>query len=444
MQAPQAPKPWQGVRSAKEFGSVNYQIDMFTREPPTGSEDCLYLNVYTPNIKPLNHLPVMVWIHGGGFFWGSGNDDVYGPEFLVRQGVILVTFNYRLGAFGFLCLHTEDVPGNAGMKDQVAALRWVKSNIEKLGGDPGNVTIFGESAGAASVSYHLISPMSKGLFKRAIVQSGSALSWWAQDFEPRERALLLARKLGFDSEDDKELYEFFKSQPMELFVNLKLPVTFAEELVQNILLNFSVVSERKFGNNERFFYGDVKEAVINGIHDDVEVITGYVEDEYLIMFGLFDDLDKYIYQANNCLEFFVPKAIAVNCSIKDQLEVGRKMKKYYLKNEKVSMKNIEQLGKFITCELFIHRMTEWHKICAQKNKNNQYFYKFTCKTERNYFKNIFRVKHLNEGQNVVCHCDDLAYLFTNKLVPQKIDKNSTSFQMIDRVTKLWTNFAKYG
>lgn len=181
------------IRSAKEHGPICYQTDNIFNFSTSGSEDCLYLNVYTPSILPLILLPVMIFIHGGSFKSGSGNEEIYGPDFLVKNEVILVTINYRLGVFGFLSLQSKNIPGNAGMKDQVAALKWVKSNIENFGGDPNNITIFGESAGAASVSFHLISPLTKGLFKRAIIQSGSANCWWAQALEPRERAKALAR-----------------------------------------------------------------------------------------------------------------------------------------------------------------------------------------------------------------------------------------------------------
>lgn len=122
------------------------QVDIFTKEYLPGDEDCLYLNVYTPELNPKNPLPVMFFIHGGAFKSGSGNIDHYGPDFLVQYGIVLVTINYRLEALGFLCLDTAEVPGNAGMKDQVTALKWVHENIANFGGDPKNVTIFGESA----------------------------------------------------------------------------------------------------------------------------------------------------------------------------------------------------------------------------------------------------------------------------------------------------------
>lgn len=143
---------------------------------PSGySEDCLYLNIHTPQISTPNlKLPVMAYIHGGGFTYGSGNVESVGPDFLVPRGVILVTINYRLGALGFLSLQTPECPGNNGLKDQNLALRWIQKNISAFGGNPDNVTLFGESAGSVSVHYHLLSKLSRGLFHRAITQSGTA------------------------------------------------------------------------------------------------------------------------------------------------------------------------------------------------------------------------------------------------------------------------------
>lgn len=133
----------------------------------------------------------MFFIHGGGFYEGSGNDDLLGPDFLIDHNVILVTINYRLGVFGFMSLATAEYSGNMGMKDQVLALQWVQENIHQFGGDPESVTIFGHSAGSASVNYHMLSPMSKGLFKRAIMLSGVAINAWAF-FQPRDHLLPMA------------------------------------------------------------------------------------------------------------------------------------------------------------------------------------------------------------------------------------------------------------
>ena len=145
----------------------------------TSSEDCLFINVWRPaGAEPDAKLPVMVWIHGGAFVFGSGSSPGSSGVQFAKQGVVLVTFNYRLGRLGFFAFpalsreHPEELKGNYGYMDQIAALKWVQRNIAAFGGDPNNVTIFGESAGGVSVHTHLTSPLSRGLFQKAISQSG--------------------------------------------------------------------------------------------------------------------------------------------------------------------------------------------------------------------------------------------------------------------------------
>lgn len=172
--APVAAASWTGVRNADTYGSVCPQIATAFGVAST-NEDCLYLNVYTP--KATGPFPVMVWIHGGAFIYGEGGAG-YDPSKLVAQGIAVVTVNYRLGALGFLAhpaLTAEQGSGsgNYGLMDQQAALSWVKNNIAGFGGDPANVTIFGESAGGYSVLAQVASPLAAGLFQKAIVQSGA-------------------------------------------------------------------------------------------------------------------------------------------------------------------------------------------------------------------------------------------------------------------------------
>jgi len=143
------------------------------------SENCLYLNIWTAAKSSSEHRPVIVWIHGGGFQSGSGSVPVYNGEAMAKKGVVFVTINYRLGLFGFLALPEltresgHDASGNYGLLDQIAALKWVKENIEAFGGNPGNVTIDGQSAGAFSINYLVASPLAKELFQRAIAESGA-------------------------------------------------------------------------------------------------------------------------------------------------------------------------------------------------------------------------------------------------------------------------------
>ncbi len=181
--APEPPAKWKGTRDATQFGSHCAQGRVFEDMiflDPGPSEDCLFLNVYAPaDAKDKSKLPVMFWIHGGGYSGGASSEPRHNGDFLPLKGVVLVTTNYRLGVFGFLATSDQakeagGVAGNYGLLDMVSALQWVKANVKKFGGDPDNVTIFGESAGSFAVSTLMASPMAQGLFEKAIGESGAA------------------------------------------------------------------------------------------------------------------------------------------------------------------------------------------------------------------------------------------------------------------------------
>lgn len=174
-QAPQPVVPWKGVKEARSFSAACAQTAVWITMPK--SEDCLYLNVWAP--EKARKAPVIVWIHGGGYYGGTGAQPGFDGANLAKRGAIVVTVNYRLGLWGFFA-HPElaaespnRVSGNQGILDQIAALRWVKDNIAAFGGDSERVTIMGESAGAGSVAILIASPLAKGLFQRAIAESGS-------------------------------------------------------------------------------------------------------------------------------------------------------------------------------------------------------------------------------------------------------------------------------
>ena len=219
---PEAVEPWGGVRPAQSSAAITPQnvaqrgvLDLNQRpaaEPQ--SEDCLYLNVWTPGIDNARR-PVLFWIHGGGFTSGSGSSPMYkGSRLASRGDVVVVTINYRLGSLGFLNLNEitgGSIPatGNEGLLDQVAALKWVHSNITSFGGDPGNVTIFGESAGGMSVGCQLALPSAKGLFHKAIAQSGAANT---------------ARPLGKAVQVAEQFLDILDVKPGDIDALLALPV----------------------------------------------------------------------------------------------------------------------------------------------------------------------------------------------------------------------------
>lgn len=203
--APVEEPGWHGERLAVLDAPKCTQRDPFRRDTLIeGSEDCLYLNVYTPDPVPETSapLPVMVWFHGGGWQCGSGISSFYGPDFLLDHDIVLVSANFRLGPLGFLSTETLDCPGNNGLKDQLQVLRWVRDNIAAFGGDPQSVTVFGESAGGASVTYHMLSEKSRGLLHRGIAQSGTYYNPWAQPAHKgvaAARAVKLTELVGCDT-----------------------------------------------------------------------------------------------------------------------------------------------------------------------------------------------------------------------------------------------------
>ncbi|HKV04312.1 MAG TPA: carboxylesterase/lipase family protein [Candidatus Acidoferrales bacterium] len=206
--APQPAASWKGVRAATEFGDACWQtpyppaFSIYESALPPLSEDCLYLNVWTSAKSAADALPVMVWIHGGGFTRGAGSIAGYDGENLARKGVVVVTINYRLGVFGFFA-HPEltaesphHASGNYALMDQIAALQWVKKNIAAFGGDPARVTIFGESAGSWAVNLLVASPLAKGLFQRAIGESGASMSAMTSLADAEKSGEKLASTLG--------------------------------------------------------------------------------------------------------------------------------------------------------------------------------------------------------------------------------------------------------
>uniref|UniRef100_A0A671YUN9 Carboxylic ester hydrolase n=1 Tax=Sparus aurata TaxID=8175 RepID=A0A671YUN9_SPAAU len=205
------PKPhpgWDSILKATKFAQRCLQISML-QTSSFGGEDCLYLNIWVPQGQQVSSdLPVMIWFYGGGFMVGGSmganflNNYLYSGQEIADKGkVIVVSVGYRVGVLGFLSTGDSSLPGNYGLWDQHAAIAWVHRNIRSFGGDPDNITLFGESAGGASVSYQTLSPHNKGLFKRAISQSGVAFCPWAMSSKPRTISEQVAVKVGCPTDD---------------------------------------------------------------------------------------------------------------------------------------------------------------------------------------------------------------------------------------------------
>ncbi|XP_030751218.1 esterase FE4-like [Sitophilus oryzae] len=229
---PQPPEKWTGILDATVEGpfcaGVNISAMVKMEFKPQGEEDCLYLNVYTPRdpkeSNPRNLLPVLVFYYGGAFLGGGPVKDRYGADFFMENDLIVVLPHFRISIFGYLSTEDLECPGNWAVKDQLAVLKWVQTNIKRFGGDPGRVTIAGQSAGAVSVNSLFMSPKAKGLFHRAVIMSGSSLCFWAYQTDSRKIAFDLGIALGIETNDTKYLMQELRKVDSNAIMEAQLPV----------------------------------------------------------------------------------------------------------------------------------------------------------------------------------------------------------------------------
>ncbi|XP_026318641.1 esterase FE4-like [Hyposmocoma kahamanoa] len=425
-QDPYPPPKWDGVYNAREEYTCPQHFPWLGL---IGSEDCLKINVYVP-AKAQAPLPVMVWIHGGAFKLGSGGKMLYGPKFLLKKDVILVTFNYRLGILGFLCLGIKEAPGNAGIKDQIAALKWVKKNIAKFGGDPDNVTLFGESAGGASSSVLLASEATKGLFNRVIIQSGSALAGWAINRNPIWIASVIARELGHETDDPNKLYEIFAKADFKdlIEINVKKPL---RKYTDTQLLHLPCV-EKPFEGIQPAI-NDSPYNLLKYKPKNIPIIYGSTTQEGFLI--LADETEESLQEKNDMFLFASDLEFP---SLEEAEEVDKKLKEFYFGNKKIDM-NV----KFKVSDLYTHLYFETPvileaELLLESSKAPVYNYIFNYSGGRNFLKHRLNFNN----QTGACHGDELLYLFDGYLWPYAI--NDEDQRMIDLMATIWTNFAKYG
>lgn len=272
---------------ATDEGPVCYQHDVLygrLMRPQGMSESCIHANIHVPmEALPEQHpdvklpgLPILVFIHGGGFAFGSGDADLHGPEYLVSKKVIVITFNYRLNVFGFLSMNTTAIPGNAGLRDQVTLLRWVQRNAKAFGGDPREVTLAGQSAGAAAAHLLSLSPAAEGLFRRAILMSGTATSSFFSSSPAYAQHIknIYLQFLGITSTDIEDIQRQLIELPAERLndANTKL-------IDQMGLVTFGPTVESPLPGVTTIIDDDPEALLSKGRGKNIPLIVGYTNSE---------------------------------------------------------------------------------------------------------------------------------------------------------------------
>jgi len=400
-----------------------------------GQEDCLFLNVYAPEINiPATGLPVMVWIHGGGFSFGGIQE--YFADKLMTRDIILVSIQYRLGIFGWLSTDDEVAPGNLAIKDQELALRWVKENIAGFGGDPSQVTIFGESAGGISVHYQILNPQAKGLFSRAILQSGTALFKLFKTIDQRDNAFEVATRLGCSIEKydndykSEELLDCLQKIPASSFIEVAF--SFYEA-------GFPIPAyEPRYG--EASLPGVPAELLRDGKYNMVDIIMGIMQHEggmfTKLLFtnpGAFENIATNF--SNSGHVFFYMN--------ESETDVAKQIFQYYMGgvrefNEDDADALTEMFGDYFFDMLHDYSI-DLHARDSLYGKN---IYAYEVKHRGDGGMVDLIAPHI--GKNWVNHGDDELYLFKaySDII---IDTNNPENKKLESTwLDLWTNFATYG
>ncbi|KAJ8940289.1 hypothetical protein NQ318_000111 [Aromia moschata] len=428
---PQPVKKWNDILNATSDRSVCYQV-MSNSDMET--EDCLYLSVYTPVVPGSNaSLAVMFYIHGGGFMNGNSLFNTVGPHYFMDYEVVIVTVHYRLGPFGFLSTGNTVIPGNYGLKDQAFALKWVKQNIKYFGGNPAEVTIFGQSSGAVSVGYHIISHQSASLFRGAIQQSGSVLSPHGYQRHAKNFAYALAQVL------DPTFSTNNSSQEL-----LNLLQNASAKDIDTVSQNFSqgpgsmILSEGSWFapviecQHENAFITDyMYSSVENGDINKVPIIVGIMSEEAVSQAADITTFKSTVAQYDNNITFLVQG----DMHIEDQnikTLAGEAIRNIY--TDGMLQDNLGAAVRYFS-DSFVSKSSIRQADLLSKH-TNIYFYQFS------YHGALGNNDVYVEGAGRVSHSEDMKYLWTTNEVVNIGEIETNDLRTMEKYLKLFTDFGK--
>nr|XP_014102991.1 venom carboxylesterase-6 [Bactrocera oleae] len=403
------------------------------------SEDCLRVNIYTrdlptekePNVKK----PVIVFIHPGGFYALSGQSKNFaGPQYFMDRNILLVTFNYRLGSLGFMSTGTEEALGNMGLKDQVMLLRWVKLHISRFGGDPNSVTLLGYGAGAISITLHMVSPMSKNLFHKAIIMSGSATGQWPLPVEQLNLAVRQAALLHCTTENLSDMMSCLNSKHYLEYANT-LPHMF-EFGRNNPLILWKPVIEPDYGQ-ERFLIEDPVRSYQNGNFMKIPIITGMTKDEFAGQAISILESSRLLKTLAHNFEQIAPICFLYSANSPRSQNISMELKNAYFGRESLeyagTLQPMVELFSDALTGFGVHRFVH---LAARLTK--VYYYRFSFQGQRSH---IYYPTNKPFG---VVHHDDLMYLFVEPSVSRMFTEDDREYQIVDKLTRMFTAFAYKG
>lgn len=420
-----------------------------TKEPPqcyahtdldkfTGSEDCLYITLSTPNMKPKDPLPVMFWI--GSFSYSYSIDSILDPSLLLKQDVIFVHCGFRLGPFGFLSINDVAAPGNAGLKDIVMALKWVQRNISLFGGDPNNVTLFGTSCGGSVVHCMMLSQMTTGLFHKAIVQSSSALNNWTLDMNPYQPVLDLAKELGLETQCKFEIVDILKKMPAEeIFAAFgRMTMRIFKSETDYFGAVFKPCIEEEFEGQQAFWTKSPFLTIKSGKFNKVPLIIGSNNTVAVLSSKMKDNFYENYKICNNNPRLIVPKSLAGEVNVSNN--IGHQLIKFYIgEDETLGPDTKDQYVQLVSDYYFLVFINKSVQMHSQYSSECPVYY---------YILNYAGNWNIPEDMNCFSsmgHCGELPCIFRIKPPGLPICRvGREAAKVRERVVKLWTNFAKYG
>lgn len=424
---PEKIEAWEEILDATEDGPMCPQPNKHLSDI---SEDCLRLNIYTKGTTTKKS--VLIYIHAGGFYSVSGQSKNFaGPQTLMDRDLVLVTINYRLGSLGFMSTGTSDCPGNFGLKDQVMALKFVRENIEEFGGDPNKITLMGYSVGGASVALHLVSPMSRDLFHRAIVMSASGTTGgWNVPESQLELAQRQGSLVGCSEIDPKNLVSCLKRVDAHVLGN-SLPEMF-EFGTNDPVLVWKPVVEQDFGQ-ERFLTEDPMIAFRSGNFMRVPIIAGITKDEFFNSAIRTLGRSDLINEMENNFNQVAPICFLYERNTSRSHEISDELREKYFGEKLIDFNGLSKLYSDgligFSVDRFVRLVSKYTKV---------FYYRFS------YLGRYSHVYYPDNKPYGVAHHDDLLYLFHVSVVAPMFKQTDPENTIIEKYTRLWARFADNG